>query len=76
VFCGCGFPDREIEELFKSSSGREEEDPVCARGPSDLRVVKGPHCYQSGIRAQKDSLLSVAEEKRIHHAAKERKTVT
>jgi hypothetical protein len=73
---GADFPTGEIEELFKSSSGQEEEYLVRAHGPSDLRVVKGPSLPPSGIRARKFSFLSVAEKKEIHHAAEERKTVT
>jgi hypothetical protein len=65
--CGCRFPDREIEEPW-SSSGR-------GRRSCERDVPEGA-AASSGIRARNISLLSVAEKKRIHHAAEERKTVT
>jgi hypothetical protein len=39
-------------------------------------VLRGWRLRQSGIRAGIDSLFSIAERERIHHAAQKRKTVT
>jgi hypothetical protein len=47
--------------LFELKRG---EYPVCAREPSDLRVVKGYDYARFGIRVEEDSLLSVAEKKK------------
>jgi hypothetical protein len=45
---------------------------MCACRPSDLWVERFRAWTSSGIRAQKGSLIFVAENKRFHHAAKKK----
>jgi hypothetical protein len=74
ICCGCKFPDREIEEPFRFLWASGKGKIMCWHRPFDLRVVERERVLASsfGIRAQKGSLLSVAEKRGIHHAAKEK----